>query len=232
MDKVLSYVNQIMDRADSFNYFVFLSTFVIFLDGILLYEKGISVYDLNFSYIKSNVTIGSFLVFLCVYSMFMAVVVTGSKYIISQIVLALPTIEWLQTSNYDGYRNAYTENYISTSRMRTYAIKNDNAVAFRMVAEKQQEKRNLLNLEKNCFAFLMASIFSLIVGLGEVSSLVVCMFTFSSIADIFSFESLKAILVGAVYLTMFYVGVIRGCGIQITHIYNDDIYFPDNDIKN
>ncbi|WP_219584470.1 hypothetical protein, partial [Vibrio parahaemolyticus] len=61
-----------MDRADSFNYFVFLSTFVIFVDGILLYEQGASIYDLNFSYIQSNVTIGSFLVFLCVYSMFMA----------------------------------------------------------------------------------------------------------------------------------------------------------------
>jgi len=95
VDKVLSYVNQIIDRADSFNYFVFLSTFVIFLDGVLLYDQGISIYELNFSYINSNITIGSFLVFLCIYSLFMAVVVSGLKFIISQIVLALPTIGWL-----------------------------------------------------------------------------------------------------------------------------------------
>ncbi|HCE2594242.1 hypothetical protein WOC08_23365 [Vibrio parahaemolyticus] len=232
MDKVLSYINQIMDRADSFNYFVFLSTFVIFVDGILLYEQGASIYDLNFSYIQSNVTIGSFLVFLCVYSMFMAVIVTGAKHITSQIVLALPTIKWLQTSDYRNYRNSYSKNYVSSSQMRIYAIKNDNAVAFGVVAEKQREIRNLLNLEKNCFAFLLASTFSLIIGFGQTPSLVVRIFTFSSNAGLFTFESLKVILVMAVYLTMFYIGVIRGCGFQNTHIYNNDIYFPENDIKN
>ncbi len=141
MDKVLSYVNQIMDRADSFNYFVFLSTFVIFLDAILLYAHGISIFELNFSYIKSSITIGSFLVFLCVYSMFMAVVVTGLKFVISQIVLSLPTIEFLQDSNNWNFRQTFSKDYVTTSQMRTYAIKNDNSVALGVVAEKRQEIR-------------------------------------------------------------------------------------------
>ncbi|MBY7705258.1 hypothetical protein [Vibrio harveyi] len=233
MDKVLSYVNQIMDRADSFNYFVFLSTFVIFLDGVLLYAHGISIFELNFSYIKSSITIGSFLVFLCVYSLFMAVVVTGLKFVISQIVLSLPTIEFFQHSDNGNFRQTFTKDYITASKMRTYAIKNDNSVALGVVAEKRQETRNLLNLEKNCFAFLLASLLSLAVGFEDSPSLVVSMFTFTEDGNLLSFESLKAILVSVVYITMVYLGVIRGCCFQITpSLYRDRIYFPDNDIKN
>ncbi|WP_219576774.1 hypothetical protein, partial [Vibrio parahaemolyticus] len=233
VDKVLSYVNQIMDRADSFNYFVFLSTFVIFLDGVLLYAHGISIFELNFSYIKSSITIGSFLVFLCVYSLFMAVVVTGLKFVISQIVLSLPTIEFFQHSDNGNFRQTFTKDYVTTSQMRTYAIKNDNSVALGVVAEKRQETRNLLNLEKNCFAFLLASLLSLAVGFEDSPSLVVSMFTFTEGGNLLSFESLKAILVSVVYISMVYLGVIRGCCFQITpSLYSDRIYFPDNDIKN
>ncbi|WED29902.1 hypothetical protein L3V77_21075 [Vibrio sp. DW001] len=232
MDKVLSYVNQIMDRADSLNYFVFLSTFVIFLDGVLLYDQGISIYELNFSHIKSNITVGSFLVFLCVYSLFMVVVVSGLKRIISIVVLVLPTIEWLQNTESSDLRQWHAKNYVSISQMRTYAIKNDNAVALGIVSEKNQEIKNLLNLEKNSFAFLLASILNLAVCSDGNASLVVQMFTFSVDASILSFDTLKAILVGSVYITMFYVGVIRGCSFQNTSIYNNSIYFPDNDIKN
>ncbi|EKO3708946.1 hypothetical protein [Vibrio metschnikovii] len=233
MDKVLSYVNQIMDRADSFNYFVFLSTFVIFLDGILLYAYGISIFELNFSYIKSNITIGSFLVFLCVYSLFMAVIVTGLKFVISQIVLSLPTIEFLQHPDNRNFRQMAGKDYVTISQMRTYAIKNDNSVALGVVAEKHQETRNLYNLEKNCFAFLLASLLSLVVGFDGNPSLVVSLFNFTEDGNVFSFENLKTILVSVVYITMVYIGVIRGCSFQITpSLYRDRIYFPDNDIKN
>ncbi|PLR59063.1 hypothetical protein [Vibrio parahaemolyticus] len=232
MDKVLSYVNQIMDRADSFNYFVFLSTFVIFLDSVLLYDQGVSIYDLNLGYIKSNITIGSFLVFLCIYSLFMAVVVNGLKLTISQIVLVLPTIQFLQNPESSDLRKWHATNYVSISKMRTYAIKNDNAVALEAIAEKQQEIRNILNLEKNSFAFLLASILSLAVGFEGNALLVVSMFTFSEDASILSFNSLKAFLVGVVYISMFYLGVVRGCCLQISSLGSDDIYFPDNDIKN
>ncbi|MBO2635271.1 hypothetical protein I6M42_01120 [Shewanella algae] len=233
MDKVLSYVNQIMDRADSFNYFVFLSTFVIFLDGILLYAHGISIFELNFNYIKSNITIGSFLVFLCVYSLFMAVVVTVLKFVISQIVLLLPTIDFLQHSDNGSFRQTFEKDYVTTSQMRSYAIKNDNSVALGVVAEKHQETRHQLNLEKNCFAFLLASLLSLAVGLEGSPSLVVSMFTFTENGNIISFEGLKAILVSVVYITMVYIGVIQGCCFQTTSfLYIDRIYFPDNNIKN
>ncbi|TOP14202.1 hypothetical protein CGH22_23495 [Vibrio parahaemolyticus] len=117
--------------------------------------------------------------------------------------------------------------------MRTYAIKNDNSVALGVVAEKRQETRNLLNLEKNCFAFLLASLLSLAVGFEDSPSLVVSMFTFTEGGNLLSFESLKAILVSGVYISMVYLGVIRGCCFQITpSLYSDRIYFPDNDIKN
>jgi len=116
--------------------------------------------------------------------------------------------------------------------MRTYAIKNDNAVALGIVAEKNQEIKNLLNLEKNSFAFLLASILSLVVGFDESTSLVIRMFTFSEDASMLSFNTLKTILVASVYISMFYFGVIRGCCLQVSFLSSDDIYLPDNDIKN
>lgn len=231
MDKVLSYVNQIMDRADSLNYFVSLATFVIFLDGVLLYDQGISIYKLNFSYIKSNISIGSFLVFLCIYSLFMAVVVSGLKFIISQIVLALPIIQWLQSPESRDLRKWSAKNYVSISEMQSYAINNDNAIALRIIDEKKQEIKDLRNLEKNSFAFLLASILSLAVGYDENTSLVY-MFTFSPDASMFSFDVLKAILFISVYSNMFYFGVVRGCCLKMSSMYNDYIYFPNNDIKN
>ncbi|EPP24977.1 hypothetical protein L910_0126 [Vibrio fluvialis PG41] len=232
---MLSSVNQAIDKAGNFSYFVLLSTLVMFLDSCLIYSEGIPIEELSWSYAHSNLSFGKILLFLCLFSLFMALVVPFLKSIISAFAIALPTIEIFQAYppeiRSSLRREAYSGDYVSMSKMQSFAIINNNNVAQSVVNEKRQEMKAQIDLEKYCFGFLVATVLSLLVGFSDATSLAVKMFTFASDPDLFSFDVVKVLLLVFVYISMIYIGVIKGCCFQLSEMWNDRIYFPGNDIN-
>lgn len=224
MDKIVTSVNNLIETANNFSYFVFLSTFVIFLDSVLIHSSGISIYELKWNYIESKFSIGSILVFLSMFSLFMAVIVSTCQIILFQFVLSLP--RWLRVHH--TFQEKNDPDYLSLERLRIYAIKNDNSIANSIMKEKKAEIRARFDLEKQCFGFMLASLLSYIVGFYEHNSIVFQLFMFSGDGDLFSFSTLKSILVGLVYIIMFYLGIVRGCGFETFDFGFDKVYFPQS----
>ncbi|HGV9307508.1 TPA: hypothetical protein ACNOH7_003454 [Vibrio fluvialis] len=232
---MLSSVNQAIDKVGNFSYFVLLSTLVMFLDSCLIYSEGIPLEELSWSYVHSNLSFGKALLFLCLFSLFMALVVPFLKSFISQIAIALPTIEIFQAYppeiRSSLRRDAYSKDYVSMSQMQSFAIINNNNVAQNVINEKRLEIKTQLDLEQYCFGFIVATVLSLLVGFGDATSLAVRMFTFAPDPELFSFDVAKVLLLTFVYLSMIYIGIIKGCCFQLSEMWNDRIYFPDNDIN-
>ncbi len=230
---MLSSINQVIDKVTNLKYFVLLSTLVFFLDSCLVYSEGVPIDELAWSYIHTNLTLGKTLLFLCVFSLLMAFVVPSLKSGISCIATLLPTIEFFQAYSPEERqrRDGHSGDWISTREMQIFAVRNNNGAAQDLVNRKQQEIKDKYELERLCFGFIVVSIINLFVGFGEVNSLIIDLFTFSSNVELLSFDMVKAFLLMFVYVFAIYIGIIKGCCFQLTHPQHDKINFPRNNIN-
>lgn len=222
----MSQISLFLGRADKFSHFVLFSTFVFFLDGTLVYYKGMSILSLDWGYVSSKLKVGEVLVFFCMFSLFMTFVVGFLKNALTIIGLILP--DWLRFDQYEELTRRRGD-YKTTSQMVNFAIDEDNSIAYNVAIKKIEELESGRAFERHCFAFVLVSLISFFIGSSDVASLVRKIFTFKPNQDVFSIEMVKSILVLSLYMTTFYIGVLKGCGFIDKSNYSERIYHPNKE---
>ncbi len=230
-DKTISTVNGFLSKVDNFKYFVLVGTFTMMLDTAFIYAKGVSLLDVNWNYINTSTTIGDVLVFLCLFSLFITFVSSTLIYIIRTIYFSLPSGVWVFFNPSTDRNHPYKNDYISVDRLRSNAIKNNNNVAYMAANEKCLETSSTEQLERYSFSFLIASFINWIIGNNDIESIIMPFFIFSEKSDLFSFDTTKAILTTILYISVSYLGVVRGCGIVKNSIYEDRIYIENHNMN-
>lgn len=219
--------NQILDKVDNFQYFVLLGTFTMMLDSALIYVNGISVLSVSWNYINTNITIGSALTFICFFSLYISYIVTGLQQFVSAILISLPHGTWdIFNPSKDYCNKPSNEEYIYVSDLKSYAIKNNNAVALEVVNSKRDEVYSTHQIERYSFAFLIASVINWAVSTDSNNSIFTKFFYFSFKDDLIVTDTIKFTLGCFLYMTIFYLGVIRGSGLVDTWNDNYKIYLP------
>ncbi|KKA43440.1 hypothetical protein [Salinivibrio sp. KP-1] len=223
MSKALEYMETAMGKANELRYFVALSTFTLMLDAVLVYTQNTSILAVNWDYLTSSVTQGSALVFLCCFSLFMVFVIPPLMSFIRFIA-----IETGASSFFDKLivHREEKRSYLYPISLSQYALKNNNEVAYKMALEQTAENHEALRMEKYSFAFLLVSVCSLLVSTESTPTIMGLATDVDLSAGLFSSDNAKLLIMYIVYPSLFWIGVLRGCGFVINHA-NRRIYAPD-----
>lgn len=228
LSKAASEANQILSKIDDFKYFVLLGTFVMMLDSALIYSNNISLLKIKWSEVESTITIGDALVFICFFSLYITFIITTIRLSILAIASILPlSIRGLFNS--DKSTMPSKQNYVSIWKLKSIAIRTNNPIAYDVLKTKQQSKDSRTQLERYCLAFLVASVVNIFSSAEEVKSLITTMSLITDMNDMTPIESIKFLLCCLLYLGMFKIGVLDGCGFIYDHSDEYYVYLPKDE---
>lgn len=212
MKNTIDAVNGVLTKANDLRYFVLLGTLVLFLDSSLILYKDSALVDLSVSDLKDDITIGSILIFICFFCLFVSFVVGSTKVLISGIFQLIP-YGWTSIFNTSEYSRIDYDNFISSSDLKRYAIINNNRVAYTAYLDWKNKKSDGL-LEHYSLAFLLASLLNLFAWVQSENAVLNILFSIDGDASILSADTLVLTLSTLLYVALFYLGVILGCGLK------------------
>lgn len=219
-----------LGKIDSFKYFAFLSAFTLMLDIFLVYQQGISVLDLNLGFISENISIGNTLVFVCIFSLFNTFFVSSVRILISTAYFSLPLSVW-RFFNPSEQHKVSTDDKIFLWDLRSFALKNDNSVALQMAKEKTIEVNSEKQLERYSLSFLLLSAISWFFESENTSTLVQIILSVPEGNSFFSERTMIIFFAYFLYISVFYLGVIRGCGFISSELGDQEVYIVKHEIK-
>lgn len=228
MKSTVDIANGILNKANDFKYFVLLGTFILFLDSSLIFYKDIALINLKISYLKDHVSVGSILIFLCLFCLFVSFVVGAIRMMISAFICMLPS-KWTELFQADHHIKIDRGNYIASSDLKKFAILNNNQVAYDAYLNWKSESTNKL-LEHYSLSFLLASVFNLLAWFKSEEAVLNILFSIDSKASILSADIFILLLSFILYLVLFYLGVIVGCELTYDRFKNY-IYLYKHGIK-
>jgi len=226
--KFLPSVTQILEKADSLNFFTILAIFVFFLDGIFVSIYGKSILSLTWSYAKGEVDIGALLVILCAFSFYLSGLIPFCHNLLAEIILIFPRIKFFNEESTSGSLRA-SDSYVKYNKLKTIALEEGNSVALTLALDKEHEVNEQKKLESYCFGFVIITLANLTVGLfSDTHSLVQYILVYSEQyihSTLYLLISMSFVLF---ILYAFYLGVMRGCCIIRCPFYDDEVYYPSN----
>ncbi len=228
MKNTVDIANGILSKANDFKYFVLLGTFILFLDSSLIFYKNTALINLNISYLKDNISVGSILIFLCLFCLFVSFVVGTIRMMLSALIYMIP-YEWSALFRLDSYSKIDYDNYISSSDLKTFAITNNNQVAYDAYLNWKSENTSKL-LEHYSLSFLLASTLNLLAWFKSDDAILNILFSIDSNANLLSVDTFIMMLSSILYIALFYLGVIVGCGLTFDRL-SHYIYLHNHGIK-
>lgn len=212
MKNTIDAVNGVLTKANDLRYFVLLGTLILFLDSSLIFYKDYALVDLKASDLKDDITIGSILIFVCFFCLFVSFVVGSMKIFISGIFQLVP-YNWISFLHSSEHSEIDYDNFISSSDLKKYSIVNNNQVAYNAYLDWKNRKSDGL-LEHYSLAFLLASLLNLLAWMQSEDAVLNILFSIDSGASILSADTLVLTLSTLLYMALFYLGVIVGCGLK------------------
>lgn len=225
LGKAASEANQILDKVDNFKYFALLGTFVMMLDSALIYIHNTSLLTMSWNEIDSKITIGETLAFTCFFSLYITFIVTTIRISISSIVYVLP-IKVRTFFNSDTSSAQSKRDCIHICRLESLAVRTNNSTAYEIVKTRRQDIDSHFQLERYCLAFLVASIVNWLTSSQEAQSLFSVMSFVSDMNDTSPIETTKILFGSLLYIGIFKIGVLDGCGVIYDNSDRDYVYLP------
>lgn len=217
-----------LDKARDFRFFALLASFVFFLDFALITFKNIPLTQLTYESIKSDFYFGEMLVFFILFAFLLSFIVPFIRHANRFLIFLLPS-KFTQLFESDDFKYSNREDFVYIWRLEKFAVKNNNAVAYRYCKEKEEETDKTRQMEFFCLAFLVTSVLDFCAYTVNNEAL------FSALLPFFNSEqkpyfadALIAMSLYCLYIFCFYWGVVRGSSL-IYRRTEDMVYFPDNE---
>ena len=220
MKETIETANSFIKKANDFKYFVLLGTFILVLDSALVGYYDTPLIKFTFETAKEKLSLGGILLFLGFFTLYISFAVGALRYSLIFLITSLPCKFTALFNNPEKY-SYESEHFISESDLKKYAIHNDNSVAYSYLLSWQQSESDIKLLEHYSLAFLVASILN---AAASDSNDVVLGFllNINQNAGFFSIETIVVILSALLYGSLFYLGVLIGCG--LIHVPNNGIF--------
>lgn len=228
MKNAIDVVDGVLTKANDLRYFVLLGTLVLFLDSALIFYKGRALIDLRVSDLQGEITLGSILIFICFFCLFISFVVGAVRILIAALSQFIPyrVISFLNGSEWSRIDH---DDFISSSDLKKYSIINNNQVAYNAYLDWRNKRSDRL-LEHYSLAFLLASLLNLFAWMKSEEAVLNILFSLDGDASIFSADALVLMLSTLLYMALFYFGVIVGCGLKYNRL-EGYIFLPGHGIR-
>jgi len=220
--------NHFLNKAADFKYFALLGAFILVLDSALVAYYDLPLLALTVGEVKDKVSVGACLVFLAVFTLFISFVVSAIKYILIVIFSLLP----VSFSNFFNSKDSFSpdkNHYVDESKLLKYSIEKDNQVAYSVYKLRQDLKKGDQLLEHFSLAFLLASVINIVVATKADGIVLGVLLNIDTSSGVFSTESMLFTFSMILYACLFYLGVMRGCGLIYSS--SDHFYMNNHGIK-
>lgn len=204
--------NSFLKKANDFKYFALLGTFILILDSALVEYYDTPLIRFTLESAKEKVSLGAILLFLGFFTLYISFAVGALRYSMFFLITLLPYKFTAIFNDHEKYK-CKSDHYISESDLKKYAIHNDNNVAYSYLLAWQQSESDTKLLEHYSLAFLAASILNIAAFFDSNEVVLGFLLNINQNAGLFSVETIVIILSTLLYGSLFYLGVLRGCGL-------------------
>jgi hypothetical protein len=220
--------NHFLNKAADFKYFALLGAFILVLDSALVAYYDLPLLKLTVGEVNDKVSVGACLIFLAIFTLFVSFVVSAIKYILIVLFSLLP----VSCSNFFNSKGSFSldkNHYVDESKLLKYSIEKDNQVAYSVYKSRQDVKNSDQFLEHFSLAFLLASLLNIVVATKGDGIVLGFLLNIDTNAGVFSTESMIFSFSLILYACLFYLGVMRGCGLIYSS--SDHFYMYNHGIK-
>jgi hypothetical protein len=228
MNKVLTAINNQLDKARDFRYFFLFGSFVLFLDFLSILKLDISLFQMEYKYFSTGIKFGEVLIFFTLYTFFLSFFVPTIRRLLTIVFLSLP-YQVLSVFRNEQFNRVKVKDRYYDFQLKNYAIKNNNAVAY-------QHYQNLLatdledeQLYHYSLAFLIAVLMNTYAYTINESALISLTTTFFNENEGNLLHTLCSLVFFFFCWINFYISIIQGCGISVPPI--KEQYMEDNGFK-
>lgn len=230
MSNVVHATNSILDRASDFKYFVLLATFLLFLDStLILYgADGSSLQSVTFKALKDEFMVGSILLFICLFCLFLSFISKTLQYIVTMLLFLIPNKVWLFLSLKERTEKFDNINFVRPTILLNFAIKNNNKVAYEeyLSWKRRQDDRSFSDYS---FSFLIVSAWNGYAWLTRDEGILSNLLSLDTDFSIFTVDIYVLTFTIILYFALFFFGIFVGCGI-IENNEENKISLPNHNI--
>ncbi len=211
--RILSFTSSLLEKTQDFRYFGLIFSFCLMLDSALSYHLGSSLMHFKLSDFGEKVSIGSFLLFLVSFSFLLAFIIPVIKQFLTLVFLVIPwEIRGFFLKKHDPTEK---DHYLSYSEIESFAIKEDNKVAYQIYLNEIKSEENYNNLCYFCLTLLVAVPINLVVTYNSEHTIGNYIQTLIN-ADPSFLVVIQWLFFSILFMYCVYLGVIVYCGLSST----------------